>query len=70
MGPEILPSLVAATLELYRHVTTRMLPVPSRPHYLFSIRHVASVFKVWKWVVMETCLSLDLVLVAYTAGVC
>ncbi|KAF5843484.1 hypothetical protein DUNSADRAFT_15780, partial [Dunaliella salina] len=42
---DLLPALVSATMELYRKVTTTLLPVPSRPHYLFSIRHVGAVFK-------------------------
>lgn len=31
---------------LVLQVTAALLPVPSRPHYLFSIRHVGTVFKV------------------------
>jgi hypothetical protein len=42
----LLPALVSATMDVYRHVTATLLPVPSRPHYLFSIRHVGAVFKV------------------------
>lgn len=41
----LLPMLVAASLDLYGRVSGHMLPVPSRPHYLFSIRHVAAVFR-------------------------
>lgn len=39
-------SLVEATLDLYRKVTSEMLPSPTRPHYVFSIRHVSQVFQV------------------------
>ncbi len=46
LAPDLLPALVSATMELYRHVTATLLPVPTRPHYLFSIRHVGAVFKV------------------------
>jgi hypothetical protein len=45
----LLPALVSATMDVYRHVTATLLPVPSRPHYLFSIRHVGAVFKVSSW---------------------
>ena len=46
VSADLLPALVSATLDLYRLVTSHLLPVPARPHYLFSIRHVAAVFKV------------------------
>lgn len=39
-------SLVGATLDLYRKVTAELLPSPARPHYVFSILHVAHVFQV------------------------
>lgn len=41
----LMPALVSGTLELYKLVTGHLLPIPSRPHYIFSIRHVAAIFK-------------------------
>ncbi|EFJ51362.1 dynein heavy chain [Volvox carteri f. nagariensis] len=37
--------LVEATLDLYRKVTSELLPSPTRPQYVFSILHVAQVFQ-------------------------
>eukprot|EP00798_Chlamydomonas_sp_ICE-L_P027948 gene27948-8824_t len=42
---DLLSKMVSATMELYKQVTGFLLPVPSRPHYLFSIRHVCQVFR-------------------------
>ncbi|PNH11128.1 hypothetical protein TSOC_002072, partial [Tetrabaena socialis] len=45
MPTQLVGLLVEATLDLYRKVMAELLPSPARPHYVFSILHVAQVFQ-------------------------
>lgn len=38
-------ALVEASCTVLREMSSRLLPVPSRPHYLFSVRDLARVFQ-------------------------
>jgi dynein heavy chain len=38
-------ALVEASCTVLREVSSRLLPVPSRPHYLFTVRDLARVFQ-------------------------
>lgn len=42
---ELLKEMLALTVRLYRAISWRLLPVPSRPHYIFNMRHVARIFQ-------------------------
>lgn len=46
MPTSLVKDLVDATLDLHKRLSSEMLPTPARPHYVFSIRHIALVFQV------------------------
>ena len=42
---ELTSAIVAATCELYRLVSTQLLPMPGRTHYTYNVRDVSRVFQ-------------------------
>jgi hypothetical protein len=43
----MLEPLVAASVEVFRRVSSCLLPTPSRSHYVFSLRDVGKALQVW-----------------------
>ena len=43
---EVVHPMVDATIELYNVIGKELLPTPSKPHYTFNLRDVASVIQV------------------------
>ena len=37
--------MLESTIKLYNNLSTKLLPVPSRPHYLFNMRHINRIFQ-------------------------
>ncbi|KAK9803422.1 hypothetical protein WJX72_010826 [[Myrmecia] bisecta] len=40
---EVVPALIASTVDIYNSVRAELLPTPSKPHYTFNLRDVARV---------------------------
>ena len=43
---DVVHPMVDATIELYNVIGKELLPTPSKPHYTFNLRDVASVIQV------------------------